>query len=100
LVQIFAEIAKPLSQLTRTGQEFTWGPRQQEAFDGLKNGFAPPLLGYPNFQLPFISTTDARKFSIGTILSQVQDGVERPLFYSSRQLNAAEHAYSASEATK
>jgi hypothetical protein len=33
----FAEIAKPLTQLTRKGQ-FTWGLRQQEPFEGQKRG--------------------------------------------------------------
>jgi hypothetical protein len=32
------------------------------------------------------------------ISSQVQDRVERPIAYASRQLNTAEQAYSASEA--
>jgi hypothetical protein len=36
LVPNFAKIVKPLSQLTRKGQEFSWGPRQQEAFESLK----------------------------------------------------------------
>ena len=55
------------------------------------------MLDYPNFKLPFILTTDASKFSIGAILSQIQDEVERPVAYVSRQLNAAGQAYSASE---
>jgi hypothetical protein len=98
LVPNFAKIAKPLSQLTRKGQEFSWGPRQQEAFESLKERLcATPVLGYPNFKLPFILTTDGSKTAIGAILSQIQDGVERPLAYTSRQLNMAKHASSASE---
>ena len=34
---------------------------------------------------------------MGAILSQIQDGVERPLAYAIRQVNTAESAYSASE---
>jgi hypothetical protein len=98
LVPDFAEIAKPLTQLTRKGQEFTWGPRQQEAFEGLKQKLCnPPVLAYPNFKLPFILTTDASKAAVAAILSQVQDGIERPIAYASRQLNSAEQSYSASE---
>jgi len=53
-----------------------------------------PVLAYPNFELPFILTTDASKVAIATILSQVQDGKERPIAYASRQLNTAEQNYS------
>ena len=35
--------------------------------------------------------------AVGAMLSQVQDGVERPIAYASRQLNKAEEAYSATE---
>jgi hypothetical protein len=97
LVPKFAEIAKPLT-LTRKGQEFTWGLPQQEAFENLKEKLCTtPVLAYPNFKLPFILTTDASKFAIAAILSQVQDGVERPFSYASRQLNTAEQNYTASE---
>jgi len=35
--------------------------------------------------------------AVAAVLSQVQDGVERPIAYASRQLNRAEQAYNASE---
>ena len=99
LVSKFAESAKPLTKLTRKGQEFNWGPSQQEAFDKLKAKLCTtPVLGYPNFDLPFILTTDASKVAIAAILSQVQNGLERPVAYASRQLNKPEQAYSALEA--
>ena len=43
LVAHFAELAKPLTTLTRKDQQFTWGPTQQEAFESLKESFAVPL---------------------------------------------------------
>jgi hypothetical protein len=55
-------------------------------------------MAYPNFELPFILTTDASKIAVAAILSQVQDGLEGPIAYASRQMNKAEQAYSASEA--
>jgi hypothetical protein len=80
LVPKFPEIAKPLTKLTRKGQEFSWGPSQQEAFEGLKQKLCTtPVLAYPNFKLSFIITTDASKTAIAAILSQVQGGIERPL---------------------
>jgi hypothetical protein len=42
LVCNFAEIAKPLTILTRKDQAFVWGPSQQQAFEELKIASAPP----------------------------------------------------------
>jgi len=94
----FASIAKLLTTLTRNDQEFIWGPSQQEAFENFKSWLcSTPVLAYPNIKLPFILTTDASKVAIAAILSQVQDGVERPIAYASRQLKTAEQAYTTSE---
>jgi hypothetical protein len=39
-----------MTQLTRKGQEFTWGPSQQEAFEDLKEKLcATPVLAILNF---------------------------------------------------
>jgi len=56
-----------------------------------------PVLAYPNFKLPFILSTDASRFALGAILSQIQDGLERPICYVNRQRNKAEQAYTTSE---
>jgi hypothetical protein len=55
------------------------------------------VLTYPNFDQPFILTTGASKVAAAAILSQVQNGLERPDVYASRQQNKAVQAYSASE---
>jgi hypothetical protein len=56
------------------------------------------VLSYPEFSSQLILTTDASKDAVAAILSQVQDGVESPISYASRQMNKAEQNYSASEA--
>ena len=64
--------------MTRKNQPFVWGPSQQEAFEGMKDRLCTsPVLAYPNFNLPFIMTTDASKLAVAAVLSQVQDGAER-----------------------
>jgi hypothetical protein len=69
LVANFAETAKPLTKLTRKEQEFYWGPSQQEAFEELKTKLCTtPVLAYPNFDLPFILTTDSSKVVVAGIL--------------------------------
>jgi hypothetical protein len=55
------------------------------------------VLAYTNFILPFILTKDASEMAVGAILSQVKDGVERPISYTSRQKNRQEQLYSALE---
>jgi hypothetical protein len=55
------------------------------------------VLAYPDFSQPFILTTDASKVAVAAVLSQFQDGVERPLAYVSRQLSKPEQAYSSSK---
>ena len=56
------------------------------------------MSAYPNFDLPFIFITDVSKKAVAAILLQVQNGLERPVAYASRQLNKAEQSYSALEA--
>jgi hypothetical protein len=76
LVPDFAELAKPLTTLTRKDQQFTWDSSQQDVFESLKERLcSAPVLAFPDFKLPFILTTDAPKVAIGAILSQVQNGI-------------------------
>ena len=55
------------------------------------------MLAFPDSKLPFILTTDASKVAVAAILSQVQNRIERPIAYASRQLNNSERAYTVSE---
>jgi hypothetical protein len=97
-VQIFAEFAKPLTNLTRKDVPFEWGPEQETAFRKLKDILTKePLLIYPDFSQLFIVACDASTKTVGAILSQVQNGQERPMAYCSRQLNSAETKYSITE---
>jgi len=57
----------------------------------------PPILGYPNFSIPFVLYTDASELAIGAMLSQHQNGQEIVISYWSRQLTKPEHNYSTIE---
>ena len=97
LVHKFAEIAKPLTELLRRDVQFKWEGRQQAAIEKLKEILcSDQVLAYRDLNSQFILTTDASKFGITAILSQVQNGVERPISYASRQLNKAELNYGVS----
>ena len=45
---------------------------------------------YPDFNQPFVLTTNASDFSIGGILSQGPIGKDKPIAYASRILNSVE----------
>jgi len=98
LVPHFVDIAKALTQLTKKDKMWDWNQECQESFDKLKSKLSNnPVLAFPDFNVPFILTTDASTVGLGAILSQVQEGIERPISFASRQLNKAQRAYSASE---
>jgi hypothetical protein len=72
LMPNFAELAKPLTTLTRKNKQFFCCPKQHEAFLSLKERLCTtPVLACPNFKLPFVLTTDASKAAIAGVLSQV-----------------------------
>jgi hypothetical protein len=76
-----------------------WGPCQQKAFEDMKDRLCTtPVLAYQNFDLPFILKTGASKVMLAAILSEVQNCVEWPRSYISRQMNKVDKAYSTSEA--
>lgn len=53
----------------------------------------PPLLVYPDFELPFVLHTDASQRGLGAVLYQSQGGKMRVVGYGSRTLTPAEQNY-------
>ena len=94
----FAQIAAPLTNLTRKNTPFTWSLREGEAFEQLKTALLnAPVLQLADPERQFIVTTDASDFAIGAVLSQVWDDGEHPVAYESRKMNAAEGNYATHE---
>jgi hypothetical protein len=100
-VKGYAEIARPLTDLTRIadGQWWSWGSDEQKAFDALKQAMvSAPVLAHPDPYQPWIVQTDASGFAIGAVLSQKQkDCTVRPVAYWSHKLGSAPRNYSATE---
>ena len=93
-----ASRSKPLTNLLKKGRAFDWGEAQQAAFEDLRDLLCHELiLQCPNFNLPFILTTDASATAIGTVLSQDKIGEDLPIVLALRTWNRAESNYSASE---
>ena len=67
-------MANPLYALTRKNVPFAWTPLCEEAFENLlKLLTTPPVLTFPNFEVPFILETDASGSGLGAVLSQKQE---------------------------
>ena len=63
--------AHPLTELTKKGVEWQWGPYQKEAFCQLKQKLCEaPILRYPDPKLPYTMVTDASGAAVGGVLMQ------------------------------
>ena len=90
----FATIARPLIKMTEKNVQFAWTEEQEESWRALKEKLvSPPVLMYPDPEVPFVLDTDASDFGIGAVLSQVQGGDERVVAYGSRVLTKQERRY-------
>ena len=93
-VKGFATIAAPLYRLTQKGVDFEWAPDCEAAFNELKDALmTAPVLAYPRSEGEFILDTDASDVGIGSVISQMQDGVERVIAYFSRSLGPVQRRY-------
>ena len=97
-VHQFAEVAHPLTELTKKGVEWQWGPYQREAFRQLKQKLCEaPILRYPDPKLPYTVVTDASRAAVGGVLMQDQGEGLQPLAFISKALKPSEGRYSAYE---
>jgi hypothetical protein len=88
----FAEIARPLHELTKKDKIWNWTNECQTAFETLKECFSTaPVLTMPDTTKPFILETDASKWAIGaTLLQKQDDGQLHPCGYLSHALTQTE----------
>lgn len=115
-IQDFSRIAKPMYELLeaknsptvspqprKKGMKGTqlpsktliqWTDEHQKTLDQLIHFLSnPPVLAYPNFELPFVLHTDASEKGLGAVLYQRQEGKLRVIAYGSRTLTPAERGY-------
>ncbi len=91
----FANIARPLNQLTRKDVEWTWETKEQQAFDDLRRRVTEePVLKQPELDKPFELEVDASGFAVGAVLLQRgEDNKRHPIGYYSATLIEAERNY-------
>jgi hypothetical protein len=88
----FAEMARPLHELTKKDKIWNWTNECQTVFETLKERFSTaPVLTMPDTTKPFILETDASKWAIGaTLLQKQEDGQLHPCGYLSHALTQTE----------
>lgn len=97
-IRNFADLARPLTNLTKKNEAFRWTSEHQASFEALKQALlSPPILGHPNYNLPMEIHCDACSHGVGAVLVQRQEGVERVISYASRLMDKYEANYSVSE---
>lgn len=103
-VKGFAKIAMPLhrlvAQLSTPGRKgktpktpllSAWDQNCEESFHQLRDSLiSAPILGYADFQKPFVLEIDASHAGLGAVLSQEQGGRVRPIAFASRGLRSTE----------
>ncbi|UYV80667.1 hypothetical protein LAZ67_19001324, partial [Cordylochernes scorpioides] len=95
----FSKISFPLVRLTRKNQPFIWNEEVEESFAKLKMALSTkPVLAIYNPDYPSKVYTDASKYGIGAILTQIgPDNEEHVIAYYSKTLQPHQENYSAYE---
>jgi len=94
-VKDFAKIAKLLHKMTRKEIKWSWGEKQQKAFEKLKERFMmEPVLVIPNLDREMRVEVDTLDFTTGEVLSmKYEDEKWRLVAYIYKLLNEAERNY-------
>ena len=88
-----ALVTAPLARATGDKQ-LKWTKEMQNAFEDTKKALTNvDTLSIIASKGQLILETDASGIGIGAVLLQMQDGVEKPIAYYSKSLNAAERNY-------
>ena len=93
-IRHFSAIASPLTNLTKDRVKWRFDKEETQAFLQLKAALInAPVLRLPDFDRPFVVTTDANLVSVGAILEQDFGHGLQPVAYESKKLSSAEQRY-------
>jgi RNase H-like domain found in reverse transcriptase/Integrase zinc binding domain/Reverse transcriptase (RNA-dependent DNA polymerase) len=94
-IQGFADIAKPLTELTKKDTPFVWTPSCTTAIQQLKEiVLSYPILQQPHPAHPYTLEVDASQYAMGAILQQPDEvGHLCLVSYDSQTFNDTEHSY-------
>ena len=91
----YAEISRPLNDLTKKDAPFDWTDRCQDAFEELKRRFTTaPVMRMPDTTQPFVIESDASLTTTAAVLRQQDvNGDWHPVAYLSQSLLPAKRNY-------
>ena len=90
----FSRLSAPLYHLTKKGIPYSVGEEAQMSFEAIKHMLvSPPILSYPNPELPYELISDASLAGCGAVLTQ--EG--KPIAYFSSRFSSAERNYTTGE---
>ena len=90
-----AELTSPMMKLLKKGAPFYWGNDCEKGLQRIKEVLtAPQLMIPPEPGQPILMYIAATENSLGALIAQEKDGVERPIYYLSRLIRGAESNYS------
>ena len=98
-IQGYANLAQPLTELTKKHRRFHWSPECQHSFECLKRALvSDQVVRYPRVDLPYKLYTDASDLCVGAILCQThEDGTEYVVQYVSHQLSGPQKRWATIE---
>lgn len=98
-VKNFANIAAPLTKLTKKGEPFRWGEEQEKAYKILRERLVTrPIMTHFDAKVPVELRTDACGYGLGAVLLHVYpNGTKKVISYASRLMNKAELNYGITE---
>ena len=84
-IRNFVEIVSLLTDLTKKGIPWQWGPHQRNAFPALKEAYCnAPVLLFPDPKLPYTVSTDARVSQWGEYCYRIKETGCNHLHFSFR----------------
>ena len=93
-----AEILKPFVEHTKKGVAFIWCDQCQKAFKKVQTILVDPhTMVAPSPNRPLLLYIANIEQSLGALLAQDQEGVEKPVYYISRLMKGPELRYSTAE---
>jgi RNase H-like domain found in reverse transcriptase len=95
-IEGFSHHAKPLFELMKKDQKWSWGEEQQQAFDEIKDRVtSSPILRFADDSKLFRIEADSSDFATGAVLSQQSDDDLKwhLIAFYSKSLNAVKRNY-------
>ena len=95
----YSTLLAPLTDLLQKGKKWAWDEACESAFSKVKMVLCEiPVLGAPDFSIPFVLAVDASRVGVGAVLMHPDDHqVGHPVCYYSKKFIPAQQNYSVIE---